>query len=650
MSQYDSEMAETASLRKIGVVRRLGPFIRPYRRALVTAGIFLLVLVAIDTAHPWMMGKIVDAGLQKQTPSLWRWVWLYASTALVAAVASAIGNYLTLSSGQRLMADLRRALYRRFQALTLGYFDRMPAGKTLARLVNDPDNIGEPLSAGFTLLFGSVVLILSTSAVMFVLNWRLALVSLAFVPVTVGVGLVCRPYFLRAYRRCREMISWLNVRMEEQISGHNTLVLLGQEKRSTAELDEANDAHRAAWVRVMGMHIFFTPLINMTFGLGLAFVLWYGSGLMLDEKIAAGLLVAFGQYIMEMSWPVMQLAEQIQGLQSAVAAIERMLKFLDQPDNDWAKKGSRVFSADGQSAAAEPPAQAAAPMPIVPVAPAAPVMPVAPLAPLAPLAPEKTLDPYVPTPAIFPAPPWGAGGRACGEIEFRDVWFAYRDEHWILKGLSFKVRPGERVAVAGPTGAGKTTILSLASALYRPQRGQILLDGADISELDPREVRRQVAVVIQDVFLFAGTVEENIRLWEPSFDRERVEVAARRACAHEFVAGLADGYDHRLGERAQTLSAGQRQLISFARALCFDPPVLLLDEATSSVDAWTEDLIRRGLKNITADRASIIVAHRFSTLADADRLLVIRDGVLAGETTPAEFLRSRQDASQPRRH
>jgi ABC-type multidrug transport system fused ATPase/permease subunit len=304
--------------------------------------------------------------------------------------------------------------------------------------------------------------------------------------------------------------------------------------------------------------------------------------MVMDRSVSPGLLVAFGIYIQNLGWPVMEMVEQVQSLQSAVAALERVFKFLDQPEADDPNADKRI------------------------------------------------------------AAPWAAGGRARGEIEFRDVWFAYREEQWILKGLSFRVRPGERVAVAGPTGAGKTTILSLASALYRPQRGQILLDGADIANVDPREVRRQVAAVSQDVFLFAGTVAENVRLWEPGFDRARVEQAARRACAHEFVAGLPGGYDHRLGERAQTLSAGQRQLVSFARALCFDPPVLLLDEATSSVDAWTEDLIRRGLKNITAGRASVIVAHRFSTLADADRLLVIRDGRLAEETTPQEFLRARQ--------
>jgi ATP-binding cassette subfamily B protein len=381
------------------------------------------------------------------------------------------------------------------------------------------------------------------------------------------------------------MVSQLNVRMEEQISGHNTLVLLGQERRSAAELDAANDQHRAAWVRVMAMHIFFTPLLHLTFGLGVALLLWYGSKLVLAREVTPGLLLAFGIYIQSLGWPLMEMVEQVQGLQSAMAALERVFKFLDQPESE-----------------ALPPA-----------APA--------------------------------AAPWAGSGRARGGIEFRDVHFAYREDNWVLRGLSFRVRPGERVALAGPTGSGKTTVLSLASALYRPQRGQILLDGADLAALDPREVRRQVATVIQDVFLFAGTVEENIRLWEGGFGRARVEQAARRAHAHEFIAGLPGGYDHRLGERAQTLSTGQRQLISFARALCFDPPVLLLDEATSSVDAWTEELIRLGLQAITAGRTSIIVAHRFSTLAGADRLLVIRDGQVAEETTPAEFLRARQNGS-----
>jgi ATP-binding cassette subfamily B multidrug efflux pump len=609
---YDTELAETASLRNIGIVRRLGPVVSRYRRTLWLIIILLALTVAVDVAHPRLIGLALDAaramaeagaGTDGGAKQLWLWVWIYSLAALVAVIGSLFANYLALGTGQRVMADLRRVLYQRFQRLPLGYFDRMPAGKTLARMINDPDHIGEPLANGLILLFGRALLFVSTLAYMLVLEWRLALLSMAFFPITVTAGAFFRPFFLKAYRRCREVVSQLNVRMEEQISGHNTLVLLGQERRAAAELDAANDAHRGAWVRVMSMHVFFTPLLHLTFGAGMALLLWYGSKMVLDRSISPGLLLAFGIYIQSLGWPLMEMVEQVQSLQSAVAALERVFKFLDQPEHDWSEKGSRVFSAQQPAGTAQDQG-------------------------------EKTLDP-------FSVPPWGAGGRARGEIEFRDVWFAYREEHWILKGLSFKVRPGERVAVAGPTGAGKTTILSLASALYRPQRGQILLDGADISQLDPRVVRRQVAVVIQDVFLFAGTVEENIRLWEPVFDRARVEEAARRACAAEFIAGLPNGYDHKLGERAQTLSAGQRQLVSFARALCFDPPVLLLDEATSSVDAWTEDLIRRGLKNITAGRASLIVAHRFSTLADADRLLVIRDGALAEETTPAEFLRNR---------
>ncbi|HOX06657.1 MAG TPA: ABC transporter ATP-binding protein, partial [Planctomycetota bacterium] len=576
MSSFDSELAETASLRNIGIVRRLWPMLRPHRAALGLAVVGLLFIIAGDVARPWFVKHIVDGGLLTgEQKSLWFWIALYVGTAFGGALVSAFSNYLTLGTGQKLMATLRAALYRRFQAFPLGYFDRVPAGKTLARMINDANHIGEPLANGLVYLVGNSLRVVGYLAFMFFVDWRLTLVGLAFMPVTVVLGILFRPHFLRAYRWCREMVSQLNVRMEEQISGHNTLVLLGQEKRSSAELDGANEAHRAAWVKALNLHVYFSPLLQLTFGLAVALILWYGGIRYFDHELQIGTLLAFVIFFQDMGWPFMEMVEQVQSLQSAVAALERVFKFLDLPDSDDPNVGARSV------------------------------------------------------------PTWGAGGRARGEIEFRDVWFAYKEEQWILKGLSFKVRPGERVAVAGPTGAGKTTILSLASALYRPQKGQILIDGSDISALDPREVRRQVAVVIQDVFLFAGTVEENIRLWEPGFGRERVEEAARRACAHEFIAGLPDGYAHKLGERAQTLSAGQRQLVSFARALCFDPPVLLLDEATSSVDAYTEDLIRRGLKNITAGRASIIVAHRFSTLADADRLLVIRDGVLAEETIDA---------------
>ena len=577
---YDSELAETASLRNPAALRRLWGHLGPYRVRMAWLLAGLVLTVGIDVLQPWIIKQFVDDALAGWVAGSVKWVWLYALTAIAASALSAVTGYLALGTCQRLMADMRSRLYARFQNLPLAFFDRTPAGKVLARMVNDPDHIGEPLAQGLILFFGRTILMVATATVMFVLNWRLALAAMAFLPLAVIAAFFFRPYFLRAYRWCRETVSLLNVRMEEQISGHNTVAILGQEQRAAAELDEANERHRAAWVKVMYMHVFYTPLLHMTFGLGNAVLLWYGGVLFLRGAATPGELLAFGIYLNNLSWPLIEMVEQIQGLQSAMAALERVFKFLDTPQLD-------------RPASASP-----------------------------------------------PAAPWGAQ-RPRGEIEFRDVWFAYRENEWVLKGLSFHVRPGERVALVGPTGSGKTSILSLASVLYRPQKGQILIDGADIAALDPREVRRQVATVIQDVFLFAESIEENVRLWEAGFDRPRVEEASRRAHAHEFVARLNDGYGQKLGERAQTLSVGQRQLISFARALCFDPPVLFLDEATSSVDAQTEELIRQGLAAITSGRTSIIVAHRYSTLAGADRVLVLADGRIVEEGPPADILRRR---------
>jgi ABC-type multidrug transport system fused ATPase/permease subunit len=293
-------------------------------------------------------------------------------------------------------------------------------------------------------------------------------------------------------------------------------------------------------------------------------------------------LYTFVIYMGMFGWPLQMMMEHVQVLQSAMAALERIFGFFDESGDDLTGP-----------AAAEPPG----------------------------LAPVQ---------------------RCRGEIEFQDVWFAYREGEWILKGLSFRAAPGERVAIAGPTGAGKTTVLSLASALYRPQKGRILLDGRDLAELDPRYVRRQVATVIQDVFLFSDTVGENVRLWEGAISDEEVRLACKRAHAAGFAERFEEGYAHKLGQRGGDISAGQRQLLSFARALAYDPPVLILDEATSSVDAETEENIRQGLKELTSGRTSLIVAHRFSTLADADRLLVIRDGQLHEETTPQAFLEKRR--------
>ena len=571
------------------LVRRLWPYLRRYRREMVFTCVALAAYAASQVAWPRVFAAVCGRmGSPELVPEVRGLVISFVVLACGTGLAEFTRYYLSMTACQNLVADLRASLYAKFQRLPLSFFDRVPTGKVLSRLVHDPNALEDLLEVGFVTMVGNGLHLLGISVAMLVFDWRMALLAFATVPVIVLITAIYRPMMRRAFRRMREMVSRLNARMEENISGHSAVLILNQEKRCAAELDEGNNDLRSARVRASVLHALFPPFIHGALGVGVALIVWYGGCRALGmpesalRKAEMEKLYTFVIYMGMFGWPLQMMMEHVQVLQAAMAALERIFGFFDESGDDLIGP-----------AAAEPPG----------------------------------LDP---------------AERSRGEIEFQDVWFAYREGEWILKGLSFRAAAGERVAIAGPTGAGKTTVLSLASALYRPQKGRILLDGRDLAELDPRYVRRQVATVIQDVFLFSDTVAENVRLWEPGISDEKVRLACRRAHASGFAERFVEGYDHKLGQRGGDISAGQRQLLSFARALAYDPPVLILDEATSSVDAETEESIRQGLRELTSGRTSLIVAHRFSTLADADRLLVIRDGQLHEETTPQAFLEKRR--------
>lgn len=588
MSQHQEE-AQLGRFYDHRLVRKLWPYLRRYRRELVFTCGALAAYTASQVAWPLVFAEICS-GMNR--PEMAGQVRLLLVSFVVLAVSTGLAEFtryfLSMTACQNLVADLRSALYRRFQRLPLSYFDRVPSGKVLSRLVHDPNALEDLLEVGFVTMLGNGLHLAGIAVAMIVLDRRMALMAFATVPVVLLITALYRPLMRRAFRTMREMVARLNARIEENVSGHAAVLVLNQEKRCAGELDESNAALRSTQVRAAVLHALFPPFIHASLGAGTALIIWYaghralGRSLSVERAEDLRRLYSFVIYMGMFGWPLQMMMENVQVMQSAMAALERIFGFLEEPGDDLAA------------------------VPAVPAASAA------------------------------------TGGRARGGIEFRDVWFAYRGSEWVLRGMSFRVAPGERVAIAGPTGSGKTTVLSLASALYRPQRGQILLDGRDLAGLDPRWVRRQVATVIQDVFLFSDTVAENVRLWEADIDEQAVRRACGRARAAAFVEAHPDGYARRLGQRGGDLSVGQRQLLSFARALAYDPPVLILDEATSSVDAETEEAIRQGLAELTHGRTSLIVAHRFSTLADADRLLVIRDGVVAEETKPREFLAARR--------
>jgi ABC-type multidrug transport system fused ATPase/permease subunit len=607
-----SEEAELGRLYDHRVVRKLWPFVKPYRGRVLLAAASAALFVLMQAIWPRIFADVAaDWGGPDQARTVRDALLAFAVITLVGAVAEFSRTYLSDSTSQKVVADMRAALYARFQRLPMSTFDRVPNGTILARVFNDPNTLEGLLETGFVAFVGNGLLMIGIAVAMLVTNWKLALVAFGAVPVVTVLALVYRPLMRGAFREVRSRVSGLNARMEEGLSGHATVLLLNQEARCAAEFDQANAALRAAKAHSARLHAGFGPMLHGAFAVGLSLLLWYGGTGVLAGTVTTRELIAFLIYMNMFGWPLREMLERVQVLQSAMASLERIFGFLEQEGDDLAVPQT-----------ARPHATAA--VPAIPE-----------------IAGTRSGDLPAANSGHVPEFPQPSPARSKGEVEFRDVWFAYRGDDWVLKGLSFHAAPGTRVAIAGPTGSGKTTVLSLAAALYRPQRGAIFLDGRDIATLDPRVVRRQVVTVMQDVFLFNDTVTENVRLWRESIGPDGVRDACGHAHAARFIERLADGYGQTLGERGATLSAGQRQLISYARALAYDPPILVLDEATSAVDAETEEAIRQGLVELTRGRTSLVVAHRFSTLADADRLLVIRDGRVAKETTPRAFLREK---------
>lgn len=606
MNSGSGEDLERLGMPVLWIIRRMLPFLRPHARALVLVALSAVVTVATQVLWPRIFAEI--AANWGGADDLHRVRFLFLSLVAVTvtgAVFEFVRAYLSEATTQRLVASMRSALYERFLRLPLDLLDRTPTGKIVSRLVNDPDALEGLLQNGFVSFVGNSLLVLAVAIAMLVTSWRLALVGFVAVPCVIGVGLIFRSTMRQAVRDVRARLSDLSVRMEENLSGHSTIVLLDQEERCAAEVGAANTDLRTASQWAMVLRSVFNPFLQGAFGFGMALVVLCGGTMVSAGTLSIGELIAFLLYMNMFSWPLQEAMERVQSLQVALASLERIFSFLDQPEDDFVTRTTSTV--DGPSATSIR---------------------------------SGSTSTSQESPSTRPAP-IGGQTRALGELEFRDVWFAYREGEWVLKGVSFRARPGQRIAIAGPTGSGKTTILNLAGALYRPQKGVILLDGRDIASLDPLFVRRQIVTVMQDVFLFNDTVLENVRLWENSITRERVDLACERAQARGFVERLPEGYSQNLGRGGATISAGQRQLLNFARALAYDPPILALDEATSWVDAQTEEAIRRGLLELTRGRTSLVVAHRFSTLADADELLEIRDGVVYRKTTPREVLGER---------
>ncbi|MBP6822805.1 MAG: ABC transporter ATP-binding protein [Acidobacteria bacterium] len=555
------------------VARRLIRYLAPYRRLVAFALLLTIGLNLVRQIGPLLTKWAIDdyvapaASGAMKADSAFDGILLLAISYIVSlAVTLGLGYFqdvLLNTIGQRVMYDLREQIFSKLQSIEVSFYDNNPVGRLVTRLTTDVDSLNELFTAGLVEVLGDFVLIAAALGMMFYFDWRLAIVSLMVVPLLWAATMWFRRGAREGFRQVRTKIARLNAFTQEHISGAQVVQLFNREQKALEQFSEINTAHKQANLETIFYYAVFYPLVNLISAIGIAAIVWYGGGQVIQNAITVGTLVAFLQYTQRLWQPIQDISDKYNVFQAAVVASERVFKLMDTPDN--------IES---------------------------------------PIMVRKTVS----------------GEQSDGRIEFRNVWFAYKNEDWVLKDVSFTVEPGESIALVGHTGSGKTTITNLLMRFYDIQRGEILLDGLDIRQWDLQKLRRNFAVVLQDVFLFSGDIASNIRLGNEAISEKRVEWAAQEVRAASFIENLPERFRTKVRERGAGFSVGQKQLISFARALAFNPSILVLDEATSSIDTETEQLIQRAIERVMTARTSIVIAHRLSTIQRVSKIIVLHKG------------------------
>ena len=572
MSFHDEEILGKAYDARL--MRRLLTYLRPHWRQVVLALAAIIAGAGAQLAQPYLVKIAIDRHIAaERLAGLDRLAALYLAILVGAFAAEFIQTWTMQLTGQRIMFDLRMAIYGHLQRLDLKYYDRNPVGRLMTRVTSDVEVLNDLFTSGVVTVFGDVFTLVGIMAVMLWMDWRLALVAFAVLPLIVLVTQWFRRNVRDSYRVVRGWIARINAFLQENITGMSTVQLFRREALNFERFDEIDRRHRDANIESIFYYAVFYPAIEVISALAAALIIWYGGSGVLRDLLTLGALVAFLQYSQRFFRPISDMSEKFNVLQSAMASAERIFKLLDEP----------VIIES----------------------------------------PRRSQPRFAP---------------AAGHIVFDGVWFAYTGDDFVLKDVSFEVKPGEHIGIVGATGAGKTTLGNLLLRFYDVQRGRITIDGVDIRDLDLEELRALFGLVLQDVHLFSGTVAGNIRLGNTSIDDERVRRSAHAVHADAFIERLPNRYASAVAERGSTLSVGQKQLLSFARALAFDPRVLILDEATSSVDTETELLIRDALRVLMAGRTTIAIAHRLSTIQDMDKILVLHKGRLRESGTHQELL------------
>jgi len=550
------------------LMRRLIKYLKPYRWHVALGIVLSLLVSAMEAVRPYFTKIAVDINIvQGDKQGLLVTMLVFLAIMIVRGFIQYANAYLTQWIGQRTIFDLRMEVFQHLQRLSLKFYDHNPIGRLITRVTNDVEVLNDMFSSGIVMVFSDVFTIAGIFYFMFSMNWKLALVTLSVLPFLFYGTFLFRRKARETYRDVRIQIARINTFMQEHITGMLVDQIFNREKKSYSKFSDINAAHRDANIRSIFYYAVFYPGVDLIGAVAVGLIIWYAGHNALEGIVTVGTVMAFVQFN-EMFWrPIRDLSEKYNILQTAMASSERLFQLLD----------------------------------------------------------DKTVL-NIPS-TVLPLK------QVRGDIEFRNVYFTYDpptdNEHspnWILKNISFSIKQGQTVAIVGHTGAGKTTIINLLSRFYDIQQGEILIDGINIQHFNPKDLRKYIAVVLQDVFLFSGDIQNNIHLGDETIPFERVKAAARLVGANRFIDALPNTYSAEVKERGATLSVGQKQLLSFARALAFNPRILVLDEATSSVDTETEQLIQRAIKKMLHGRTSIVIAHRLSTIQSADKIIVLHKG------------------------
>lgn len=552
---------------------RLIAYMKPYAHWVIFALLLVLGLTAFDLYRPMLVGDAIDTfGANGDYDVIIATAIKYAVVLALSFAFNIAQTWILQKTGQNIILQIRKDLYRHIQSLGSRYFDITPVGKLVTRVTNDVEALNEMYSGILVQLFRNIVKIVGLAGVMLVLDVRLAAISFVLMPLVIGLTVLCQKIARNIYRLYRTRLTDINTFLSEHLSGMKIIQIFGRQERKFEEFHDKNTKLYKAFYREMLMYAVFRPLIYILSILSLMIVLWFGSRNVFDEIISVGTLYIFSNYIRSFFDPIQELAEQFSTLQSSIASAEKIFTVMDE-------------------------------------------------------------DEFIPE-IENPKQP----DKITGKIEFDHVWFAYDGENYVLKDVSFVINPGEKVAFVGATGAGKSSILNLIGRYYDIQKGHIYIDGIDIRQLSKKQLRSAIGQMQQDVFIFEGDVAYNIRLNDDNITDAQVKAAAEYVNASHFIEKLPQGYHEPVTERGATFSAGERQLLSFARTLAHNPSILVMDEATANIDTETEILIQEALEKLMDGRTTIMVAHRLSTIQHADCIMVMHKGRICERGTHRELL------------